>query len=223
MSYTVDYLIEHCRTSIVNAYNNKSKLPNEIYNINGMTGDKTRRLYNNMCDLSGIHYLEIGTWIGSSFCSAMYKNNIKGTCIDNWSEFDFNNNGGPYKVLCNNINKFAPTQDTTIIQKDCWLINKNDITIPIDIYLYDGAHDYDSQKKAITYYHQFFSKYVIIMIDDWVFGEDIKKGTIDGMVEMKMKLHFAYEIGLVNCPDLNYRGNTFWNGCGIFVCERTDI
>ncbi len=55
---------------------------------------------------------------------------------------------------------------------------------------------------------------------DWV---HVKQGTIDGINEMKLKVHAMYEIPLVNTTEYHIGGDTFWNGCGVFVCERTDI
>jgi hypothetical protein len=213
-------LIDHTKKSIDNAFNNISKLSNDILNIEGMSGNKTRHLYNNICNLDGATYVEVGTWKGSSFISAIYQNkNTYGICIDNWSQF-----GGPKKSFYNNIQKYLLNYSIKIIDKDCWTINNDDIKTSIDIYMYDGAHTYKDQKNAITYYHKFFSKYVIIMIDDWTCDwVDVKKGTLDGITKMNMIIHYSYEIPLVNTSKHHCGGDTFWNGCGIFICERTDI
>jgi hypothetical protein len=215
------FLVNHLENSIIHAFYNRSNVSSEVLAIDGMSGNKTRHLYNNICNLPNVTYLEVGTWKGSSFISALYKNtDLSGICVDNWSDF-----GGPkldfYKNLCTHItnNKFK------VIDKDCWKVTKDDIgPSSIDIYLYDGAHTYEDQKKAITYYHQFFSKYVIIMVDDWWCEMmDAKKGTLDGLTEMNMKRHFQYEIPMVNSSTYHQGGDTFWNGCGVFLCERTDI
>jgi hypothetical protein len=219
--YSLEYLINHVSNSIKNAYLNTSKLSQEILTMEGMSGDKTRHLYNNICDLSGVHYLEVGTWKGSSFISALYKNNIYGTSIDNWSQFE-----GPSNEFYSNIIYFLKKNfcNLNIIDKDSWNVTYKDIEKPIHIFMYDGAHTYEDQKKAITYYHNFFSKYVIIMVDDWTCDwVDVRKGTLDGIKEMNLKIHYQNEIGLVNTNNHHTGGNTFWNGCGVFVCERIDI
>jgi len=220
--HTLEYLIDHVKKSIEDAYNNKSKLSHEVLLMEGMSGLKTRHLYNNICNLRGTHYFEIGTWKGSSFISAMYNNtNTRGTGIDNWSEFS-----GPSNEFHKNVQNYLNNiiSNVNTIDKDSWLIADEDIKAPIDIYMYDGDHSYDSQKKAITYYHKYFSKYVIIMVDDWTCDwVDVKKGTLDGIKEMNLIVHYSNEIGLVNTTTHHTGGDTFWNGCGVFVCERTDI
>ena len=40
---------------------------------------------------------------------------------------------------------------------------------------------------------------------------------------MKMNILFMKEIGLHNTTTLHTGGDTFWNGVGIFILERTDI
>jgi hypothetical protein len=213
----LEFLINHVKNAISNAYNNRSKLANDILSIEGFSGNKTRHLYNNICNLDNATYLEVGTWKGSSFISAMYKNpGIYGISIDNWSDFR-----GPMSEFHDNINKFIEKNNIKLFNKNSWDITQDDINTPIDIFMYDGEHNYDAQKKAITHYHKFFSKYVIIMIDDWTCDwVDVKKGTMDGISEMNLKIHFSQEIPLVNTETHHTGGDTFWNGCGVFICEK---
>jgi hypothetical protein len=215
--FSLDFLITHVKNSISNAFSNISNVSNDILSMEGMSGNKTRHLYNNICNLPHSTYLEVGTWKGSSFISAMYNNyDTYGYCVDNWCEF-----GGPRDEFYNNLKTFLTNKDIKILDKDCWAITSGDIdNKKIDVFMYDGAHDYESQKKAITYYHQFFSKFVIIMIDDWSCNwVDVTKGTMDGIKETNMIVHYSYDIPLVNTTSYHQGGDKFWNGCGVFVCE----
>ena len=81
-----------------NAENEISKVTPELLNMEGMTGKKTRHFYNNLMNKEDSRYLEIGTWKGSSVCSAMCGNKAKVVCIDNWSEF-----GGPKNEFLQNF------------------------------------------------------------------------------------------------------------------------
>ena len=71
------------KTSVINHIENSinyiSKLNDDILNIHGMSGVKTRHFYNNLCSIDNIKLLEIGVWTGSTTCSLMYKNNISGS------------------------------------------------------------------------------------------------------------------------------------------------
>lgn len=218
---TVKDMIIHCLSSVLNAYTNTSKLSPELLEIEGYSGNKTRHLYNNICNVIGLNYLEIGTWKGSSFCSALYKNtNIRSAiAVDNWSQFN-----GPKNIFLENTSKFLSENRFRFIEKDCWELTNDDIPDPIHIYMYDGDHSYESHKKAITKIHPFLAKYSIVLIDDWVVDEwKVRQATYDGIQEMNMKIHYTISIGLVNAKEYHTPGDTFWNGCGIFVLERTDI
>jgi hypothetical protein len=221
MKYTLEQLINHVNQSIDNSNNKISKLTPDILSLEGMSGHKTRHLYNNICSLEGANYLEIGTWKGSSFISAFYNNEINSIVIDNWAEFN-----GPKNEFISNVNKFCPNKDFNFIEKDCFKVTDDEIKSiydSIDIYLYDGNHEYESQRKAITYYKHLFSKYVIIIVDD--FRSDtpawanIKKGTLDGIEESGLIIHHQVEI-------ITHQESTgpseYWNGFGLFICEKLD-
>jgi hypothetical protein len=218
MKYKISELISHVENSIRLSQNNESKLKEDILNIRGMSGKKTRHLYNNICNLDGINYLEVGPWAGSSFISAIYKNNITSLAIDNWSEFD-----GPKDIFEKNMNTFCSDMNYKFIEKDSFTINKNDINgvfDSVDIYLYDGCHKYESHKKAITHFIPFLSKYSIIIVDDWRDDGEwsrVQKGTYDGITESGLIVHKKFEI-ITRQEETG--PDEFWNGFGIFICEK---
>jgi hypothetical protein len=64
------------------------KLPPEIRYMEGMSGKKYRYLINNLVgSIDNARYLEIGSWKGSTACSAIYGNHCRSLCIDNWNHF----------------------------------------------------------------------------------------------------------------------------------------
>jgi hypothetical protein len=219
MKYTLEQLINHAKSSVDNANNNISKLTSDILSMDGMSGNKTRHLYNNICSLNNANYLEIGTWKGSSFISAFYENDINSIVIDNWAEFN-----GPKDEFISNVNKFCPNRKFNFIEKDCFNVNDDEIKSiydSIDIYLYDGAHDYESQRKAITYYKHLFSKYFILIVDDFrsdtTAWANVKKGTYDGIEESGLIIHHNVEI--ITHQEGSGRSE-FWNGFGLFLLEN---
>src|SRR5579885_2094969 len=105
--------IDHINKAFDNAEKNISKISQSIINMDGMSGIKTRHFYNNLLNMEDARYLEIGTWKGSSVCSAMFGNKAKVTCIDNWSEF-----GGPKIEFLNNFNNFKGLNNADFIEAD---------------------------------------------------------------------------------------------------------
>ena len=79
----MNYLIYHIELSLKQADMYKSKIEDEILTMECMSGKKTRHFYNNLCLMNNARYLEIGTWKGSSICSAMCNNKMSCVAIDN--------------------------------------------------------------------------------------------------------------------------------------------
>lgn len=214
MKYTLDFLISHCKNSFELSEKNESKLTSEILQMEGMSGTKTRHFYNNICNLEGVNYLEIGTWMGSSYISATYKNNVNSIVIDNWAEFN-----GPKDVFFSNVKKYCGEKPFNFIESDCFKLDVNLIKEKIgevDIYMYDGNHSQESQRKAITHYYPVLSKYSIIIVDDFSYPV-VYNGTYEGFEESGLKVHESF----VKETYAEKGGNqTYWNGIGVFVCEK---
>lgn len=224
MGFTLETLIKHAENAFESAEKNISKLSNDILELEGMSGVKTRHLYNNICDLNNANYLEVGTWKGSTFVSANYKNTINSIAIDNWSEFSTTSlSASPTmdskSTFLSNIEKYDIK--CKVIENDSFKITTDDIEEnSIDIYLYDGAHDYESHKKAITHYYKFLSKYSIVIIDDWRTDGDweaVQRATYDGITESGLIVHKRIE--KITFQELNGKSE-YWNGFGLFVCEK---
>ena len=73
---TVTKYIELIEKSDENASQNKSKITQDIIDMEGMSGTKTRHFYNNLLHFEDCRYLEIGTWKGSTTKSDTWWNGI---------------------------------------------------------------------------------------------------------------------------------------------------
>jgi hypothetical protein len=111
-------LRQHIETAFEKAKRNESKITTGILNMQGMSGIKTRHFYNNLLNRDDARYLEIGTWKGSSVCSAMCENKATVVCIDNWSEFD-----GPKNEFLINFNTYKGENDARFIEQDCFTVD----------------------------------------------------------------------------------------------------
>ena len=225
MKYTKDFLIEHVNKSFELADQNISKLTNDILQMEGMTGKKTRHLYNNLCNLDNVNYLEVGTWKGSSFVSAIYGNKTNCIAVDTFEEFT-DGAQHPRDGFINNMNKFCNDVKYFFKEKDSFKLVKEDLPFDkADIYLYDGNHDYNEHKMAITYFLDFLSDYSIIIIDDWTWGYPnpdsygssvIQPATYDGIKDSGLIVHHKVE----RLSDQGSGGSeTYWNGVCVLVCE----
>lgn len=204
--------IKHILTSIQKAENLESKLNNDVFNLQGMSGIKGRCLLNNLCNFEGINYFEVGTWKGSTIISSAYNNIGIFTANDNFSQF-----GGPKQDLMSTKDKFKDVANFEFIEGDCWNINHDLIPQDINVYFFDGAHDYESQRKAIGHFLHKMAKKFILIVDDWNDKSyAVPDATRQGIRECGLKNEFSIEIGHhVDSDSVGY-----WNGFGIFLLEK---
>ena len=181
-----------------------------------MSGIKTRHFYNNLLNTEDARYLEIGTWKGSSVCSAMCNNKAKVVCIDNWSEF-----GGPKVEFLYNFQRFIGDNDARFIENNCFEIDV--LTLPkFNIYLYDGNHTNESHYRALLHYYNCLDNIFIFVVDDWNW-EDVRNGTRNSIQNLNLKILYEREIRLTfdnsHTPQELGR-NTWWNGIYVAILEK---
>jgi hypothetical protein len=95
-------LSDKVRVAFNSTMTGDNKVSAEILNLKGMSGRKYRIFINNLISvIEDPRYLEVGAWMGSTLCSAIYKNKVRALAIDNWSQF-----GGPAAQFFENIGRF---------------------------------------------------------------------------------------------------------------------
>ena len=207
---TIDKMIEKIEKSIICSENKETKLSDKAFLIEGMSGAKNRIFLNSVMELEHSKYLEIGTWKGSTFYAALFNNTSDYTvAIDNWSLF-----GGPQKEFFENLSDIKVKYDFYDI--DCFSIDKSIFKHKFDIYFYDGEHDQEDQKKALTYYKDCMEDNFIYICDDWNF-EKVQKGTRDGLKEGNIKIHKEWVLGN---KDSYADSSNWWNSIYVAVCSR---
>lgn len=202
--------------SFQNAENNFSKITNDIINMEGMSGTKTRHFYNNLLNTHDARYLEIGTWKGSSVCSAMYNNKATVVCIDNWSEF-----GGPKNEFLVNFEKFKGENNANFIENDCYKVDVS-VLPKFNIYMYDGNHTNESHYKALLHYYNCLDDLFIFIVDDWNWS-DVRDGTMNSIKKLNLKILYEKEIRLTwdnSHTSQPQAKDTWWNGIYVAILEK---
>jgi hypothetical protein len=210
---SVQSYIDHVNNALDNALQNTSKITNDVLAIDGMSGTKTRHLYNNLLTLPDARYLEIGTYKGSTVSAAMCNNQASVVCIDNWSEFGVN----LHEFLVN-FNKFKGDNNATFIEKDCWNVDPTQL-IKFNIYMYDGNHEENSHYKALSHYMPCLDNMFIYIVDDWNWSY-VRNGTTNAIRDLNLKVHHQREIIVSEAPNVWPDRQGWWNGIAIFVLEK---
>jgi hypothetical protein len=207
---------DHIEKAFKNAENSISKITDEIIKMDGMSGTKTRHFYNNLMNMEDARYLEIGTWKGSSVCSAMCGNKANVVCIDNWSEF-----GGPKDEFLSNFNTFKGDNIAYFIENDCFDVDVKQLQ-KFNIYLYDGNHSYDSHYKALKHFYDCLDDEFIFIVDDWNWS-DVRNGTKYCIQMLDLEVTFEREIRMTwdnSHTPLNIAKEHWWNGIYVAVLKK---
>ena len=207
----------HIEQAFEKAQQGISKCSEELLNMPGMSGKKTRHLYNNLLNMSDARYLEIGVWLGSSTCSALYKNDVKyAYAIDNWIEY-----GGPKAAFEGNIKHFDVKEKLTFLESDFMKVNVQ--TLPtFNIYLFDGGHEYEDHVMALFHMIDCLDDVFIYIVDDWNW-RNVRAATKFAIEQCNLSILHGIEVRMT-LDDLDTPPETakeeFWNGVCILLLQK---
>jgi len=203
--------IAEIEQAIANAHNEQSKLTPEILALEGMSSPKVRHLYNNLGNLS-TRYFEVGSWKGASLISTCFGNEIKHFACDNFSEF--NPDGlvkDEFEKNClNHLDYYS------YANKDCFAIEKYEIPLWPDLFLFDGGHSFEDHKRAVTHFFPMMADQFIFVVDDFSHPDfhAVKEGTFAGLEEVKDQYEIVKSWEIFEEGEGSVR---WWNGIGIFL------
>jgi hypothetical protein len=157
--------------------------------MDGMSGKKYRMLINNLIrGLDNPRYLEIGTWAGSTLCSAISGNTVQATAIDNWSEF-----GGPKAQFFKNIERFkTPNANLSFLEKDFRSVDYTQLGC-FNVYMFDGPHAAADQFDGIALVQPALDDEFILVVDDWN-HKPAREGTLKALHDLNLSIVHCYEI-----------------------------
>jgi hypothetical protein len=140
-------------------------------NIPGLTSKRIQQLLNGLASQSKV-YLEIGAYLGATGAAALAGNNLDAYFIDMWEE-DLQpvreehgelppNNQDEFEK---NIAPYVGDNKVHIINEDMHEVDVSTIK-DVDLFFYDGPHEYEHIYKAVTRYRDCFAKQAILVFDD---------------------------------------------------------
>ena len=171
------------KTAFDCAMRDESKVHGNILRMEGMSGRRYRHLINKLVELTpDARYLEIGSWAGSTACSAIYGNKCKTLCIDNWSQF-----GGPRTKFHQNINTYKTDDiDFSFIENNYEVVDYSQIG-KYNVYLFDGPHEEHHQHAGITITQAALEDTYFLIVDDWNW-KSVRDGTTNALKELNQTI-----------------------------------
>ena len=223
---------KNLKLSLSQALAIKTKIPDWIKFMPGMSGKKYRYLINNFVSLTNnSRYLEIGSWTGSTACSALYDNGLKAVCIDNWMKFKeeeqvrkFFSTKDQKKTFEINIKRVITEKiDFKFIESDYRKVNFNQLG-KFNIYCYDALHREKDQYEGISMAQPALDDVFVLIIDDWNW-ESVRKGTFGAIKDLNIKIISKIEIKTTQnnlMPKFVHSHYSDWhNGYFMAVCEKS--
>ena len=160
-------------------------------------------------------YLEVGSAMGAT-AAAVGVNDIDIHCVDNWSgeiQPQRNNFSLPNNTLDEFNNNTGHIKQLTVHNSDMLTVDLT--TLPkIDMFFYDGPHDFENTKKAVEYYSSVFSDTALLIFDDANWTE-VVKGAEAGVESSGLDI--VYNRLLLNEVE---NPNMWWNGLYIMVVKK---
>jgi hypothetical protein len=217
------HLTQTGREALEQALAARSKLPPEVLAIPGMSGRKYRAFINNLIErLPAPHYLEIGSWAGSTLCSAIFGNDVDAVAIDNWSEFQ-----GPSDQFFRNLAEFKGSARVSFLERDFRKVDYaklGGIFGQFGIYLFDGPHSFEDQYDGIAIAQPAVAARYVQIVDDWNWIQ-VREGTMKAIADLGLHIEFMAEVRTStdnNHPvDLSHERSDWHNGYFIGVLSRS--
>ena len=197
----------------------KPELPAHLLGLPGMSGRKYRRFINRLIDLTpDAAYLEVGSWAGSTACSAMAGNRVRVVCIDDWSAF-----GGPYEEFLENVKQYK-TEGTAleVLKSDYRAVDYNRFAGQFNVYLYDGPHLFQDQYDGLRLAMPALTPVWVQIVDDWNWPK-VREGTWAGLNDLNVEVLYSIEIRTTQTgahAEVGFQDSDWHNGYFLAACRK---
>lgn len=196
-----------------------SKLPDHVLTMEGMSGVKYRHLINNLIEaLPAARYLEVGSWAGSTLCSAIHGNRVTAVAIDDWSQF-----GGPVGAFRDNVSRSLSRETAvTVLSQDFRTVDYAALG-RFNVYLFDGPHEEADHHDGLTLPLPCLDDQFVFIVDDWNWAR-VRRGTEAAIARLGLTVRARIEVRTTDDdshPAISGPDSDWHNGCFIGVLEKS--
>jgi len=221
-------LVRHVRSALEQVVTtDATKLAPEVLTMWGMSGRKYRCFINSLVEKTPApRYLEIGSFTGSSLCSAIFGNNVDAVAIDNWSQLtDWAEGGSSHQFLAN-LARFKGAARVSFLERDCREVDYQDLARILgsfNVYFYDGPHSTEEQYDGVARVQPALTPSYVQIVDDWNW-DWVRQGTLSAMTDLGLRIEFMAQLRTTldgtSAPPPLYEKSDWHNGYCIAVVSR---
>lgn len=182
--------------------------------IPGLTSPRVQQLLHGLAKHC-TNYIEIGSAIGAT-AHAVASSGINTMCVDNWS-VNIQPQNDAFELPDNTFDLFTKNmidfKNVTVYNSDLLSVDLSAIH-NVDLFFYDGPHDYITTADAVKYYANTFADHAILIFDDanW---EEVVAGANAGIADAGLTVLYSKKM-LNNLES----SSMWWNGLYILVVEK---
>lgn len=195
--------------------------------IPGLSSDTIRHFLNNLCSHEDTVYLELGTYVGSTFFAASQGNKTKCFGVDDFSEpnckpmmdhVKWTEIGNPYDTFVDKWNKHENGNSVFLKSAVSELTEEDFEGHRPNVVFYDANHDMIEQMNNLNHILPFLDDKFILIVDDANF-DGVVEGTVQFVKENELTCYFERKIlsSVVENP------TSWWNGIHVLVLEKTTV
>jgi len=157
-------------------------------------------------------YVEVGTYQGGSLISALLGNEARAIGVDSFGEFKQTNN---YEITTNHLSAFGVLDRVTLhnMRFQEYFFAHHPVDRKIQVYYYDGAHDYQTQLAGMEAAWDFLQKGSILLVDDYTYPE-VSRAINQFVANHVDQVKFQFVMLPIENVD-----DTWWNGCVVLRRE----
>lgn len=205
--------------SFQRALQRQGKLIQGILEMPGMSGQIYRYFINNLIEeLDDARYLEVGSWAGSTMCSAIYGNSLRAYAIDNWSEF-----GDVASPFMRNVGAWVNKEiQFNLLTSDFRKVNYNHLGGKFNVYMFDGPHEEEDQYDGVTIAMPAVDDEFVLIVDDYNWHR-VRVGTERALRDLNLDVLCAFQVLTTTdntSPELIMQESEWHNGYLIAVLRK---
>jgi hypothetical protein len=207
--------------AIDNSATKSSNFNEESFDIDGLSSHRVRHLLNSICSSEGIKYLEIGSYLGSTFCAAIQNNTLDAYAVDTWETAELQPYENERTIESASIEKFKDNaklykghSKVRLINTDCVNLVPEDFHSKVNFVFYDGNHEYLAQLNALEVIKNLVENTFILILDDANF-----EGVVESADEFVRRNNYEilFERKLLNQIESD---RMWWNGLYILILSK---
>ena len=210
---TTQFLIRSVEAALTHA--DETTEPLLLPEVKGMTGWKVQHFLNRMCQelTPDCRYLEVGVHRGATFFAALYRNSIRATGYENWSQFDEDKTARA--DFERSLELYDPDNTVLFFERDFFAEPLKHVET-YNVYFYDGEHAEGPQSKALAHALPAMESSFIFIVDDWTWPL-VKTWTMESLDALHITPKASWE-RKQTCEGFDPQG--WWNGLAVFVIEK---